>query len=1433
MSLKGDEGKRLSESLLRSFFQTQDYPFTRHHIDSFDQFLAEDIRAVIAAQNPFVILHDQIGTTGAYKYKAEIFIGGLKGDQLFIGTPVLNTKAGEIKTLYPNEARLRNMTYASTVQANIVIRVIYGAPISKVVLMDPVAEPQKYGYLANFPLFKIPILLHSRYCILHNKSREFLRDVGECPNDYGGYFIVDGAEKVLVTLQETAFNTLYIRRQPSDPKVDVYGNISCLNPKTRSIKMVAFSYLRKKQTIEVTLPFIRAPVPLFVLFRALGVQSDEDILRLIFPNPTAPEVKILEPLLDESIQDAHPYYDTFTAIQYMKVLTKGFSVAHVLEILHNQCFSHIEYAGGGKQAFLAECVRKLLRVIANIDQPTDRDDIRNQRCLTSGTLCRFLFQRCYLTFKKAAILAIDREYNLNTSIYGGTNYENLFLQGNMSRIMKKEKEDLLTDSIMRGFKGKWGSGLGEEKSGVLQSLSRLSYLDFLSHCRRCVLDFDTTMKLPSPRRLHTSQFGYFCTNETPGGASIGITKNLTMLTAISTFTDPAPFIAWLYARGGVMPCDEVTADTMSLAVPVFVNSGIVGYTLRPIVLRDACKVMKWTGFLPASASITFSIREKQVHFYLDEGRPLRPVIHLDPKGTVPVEALTKFTKWRDFIFGSAPGMEGRQLSDTGFIDPFAGRETAELEEYITALYKYRGCIEYIDPYEGNEAYIACFVEHITPETSHLEVHPSSIAGLLVSMIPFANHNQSPRNQLSSSQSKQSVSVFATNYRNRFDGQTHVLCYGEAPLSRTLYYDYVAEGQNPYGHNLVLAMGCFTGYNQEDGIVMNADAFQRGLYRNITFRSYETFEEDDLLTGSKTRIANPIKVPGWTALRPGVDYSKLDDRGIVREGSFVDENTVIVGKYLQSPAGDMVDASLTAQVWTSGRVEKISVTVDNQGHALVKIRVIQDRTPELGDKFSNRHGQKGTLGMMIRGHDMPRTAGGLVPDMLMNPHAIPSRMTIAQLIEALMGKLGVRAGAIANATMFMNDGDPTEQIRAILRDQFGMEPYGEEILYDGTTGCMIPSTIFVGNVYTMRLKHMTEDKWNARAEGRKEQRTHQPTGGRGNQGGLKIGEMDRDAIVAHGVTGFLQESFMKRSDGAEFVVCNSCGTIPIYNTKQNLYICSMCDGPVKYVGDNANNLEILQPSKRSQTTFSRVAMPYTVKLLDQELAAYLNIGMRYATGRDFRKLRAPALVELTEAERRNALTVPLPTRVLPESVVPEILRPVENVEARPEDLANLGVPSEEAEAPAEVPAPAPEPTVPVVPAPAPAAPVNQVTAVPMMMMPVMQAAPAPANNLQEVDFDELPLTEEVPPQPAPQPVMQFGGAMPVMILQPAVPGAPPTITVDTQGVDAQPTPAPAAPRRARSPRRAGAAATGGAAPAPAPAQSHTSSHNVKVTINKMG
>lgn len=1545
MEINGDTARELSRKWIDTYFRTVTYPYTRHHIDSYDQFLQEDLSSIIRSQNPIIILKDLMDDrTSLYRYRVEIYVGGETGTEIEVGTPTLfHQLQQEVRILFPNEARLRNLTYASTVYANITVKIQYVTPTREVVDLSPPKET-----FERWPLFRIPIMLHSRYCILHNKPKEFLREAGECPYDHGGYFIVDGAEKVLITRQEQAFNTLYITPQ-NDPKITVYASIECLSAETRQVKRVAFALMRhvepgpsafgkkdattKTATIQVSLPFVRKPIPLFILFRALGFQSDEEILHLIFPDFDSPDAEFLLPKLQPSIVDAFPFLDSFTAVQYIKTLTKGFSEAHVLDVIRNQLFIHMPNDPTSQALFLGDCVRRILRVSEGYDNKTDRDDTRNQRCLTSGFLIQELFNNSYKLWIKAFALAIDKEYNYNKStLYKDEQFRNIFEAQNGNRIFAA---GLLQDMIMKGFKGKWGTGLGEDKSGVLQAMSRLSYVDFLSHCRRVILDFDTSMKLTGPRKLHTSQYGYFCTSETPTGASIGITKNMSIFTAISTAVQTSVFFPWLRTTGRVFAPEDITLEQRILFVPVYVNGGMFGYTDEPRLLTKVLRLFKRTGCLPYSVSITFSIRDRCVYLYLDAGRPLRPLVCLDSQTqAVFMERASKYTTWRDLVLGRLEVRRDATLSSTDFMDPLQGKGL--LTQYPQVLEPYVGLMEYVDPYEQNETFIANNPAYIRPESTHMEVHPSTILSMMTSLIPFAPHNQSPRNQLSCSQSKQGLSVYATNWRNRFDNTAHVLCYGEMPLTRTMYNNYLGEGKMAYGMNCILAIACWSGYNQEDGIVMNYDAVQRGMFRSMAFRSYEAFEEDDEKAGTRTRFGHPASVTAWKGLRPGLDYSKLDERGIVREGEYVDENTVIVGAYMMSvTGGQVIDASTTPQVWTKGRVEKVVVLVNNAGLRLVKIRVVQDRIPELGDKFclsedhevktatgwkpiatitmedkvaqlnpmtheitftspiethvfphtgemyllqtqagshyitaehriygrfhdsfmdcsppssprsastsiagpkgewiqasllhdyylvqqtvnhrtplfylynelgqelsllsiartptnlmsdkvyclsvpteiflvrrrgdsvghwtgnSNRHGQKGTIGALLRGHDMPRTISGIVPDMIMNPHAIPSRMTIAQNLEQLLGKTAAMTGAIGDGTAFMNDGSPQEAMGSIL-ENIGFEKYGNEVMYNGATGEQIEAAIFIGPVYGMRLKHMVEDKWNARGKGRKEARTHQPTGGRGAQGGLKIGEMDRDAIIAHGGMAFVKESYMERSDGTTISVCTSCGMVPIYNPKLNLRICPMCDGPVRYAGDTVHNLEVLPPLGRPKSTIVQVEIPYSTKLLTQEQEAYLNLATRFITTRGIQRL-----TPFESSSKTSEVVQDLPRITYPSTTVASYVEEPDRIKMTMEEYRQLAVSLQEKKDELDVIQDEQQQAEVVLQQEQVLQPSEEaVMLVPAVSVP-LPAVPLPAVLSAPVPVPSAPTP--VPSAPVPAPMEQFGGLFP-----PGGPSAP--------------------------------------------------------------
>lgn len=1204
---------------LEKYFTETDFPLTRHHIDSYEQCMFHEIPSIIHSSNPIVFLKQPLDADGdAFAYRVEIYIGG-KADRpedlaLKIAPPVVTVDAGNtVRRMFPNEARLRNLTYAAQILADVSVHVTLSE-------RDPTTGGIKSRELpprtyADFPLFRMPILLRSRLCPTGVADPARLEEMGECRNDYGGYFIVRGAEKVLVTRGEQAFNSLYVEKK-DDPKnnTQAYAAVVSLDPKTKQTRRVAL-YMNRERTdpvgnvtggeIRVALPMIRGAFPLFIAFRALGIESDEEIVRLIFPDPNEPLAQELIP----SIEDAYPFHNKYTATRYIMTLTKGFTEAHVLDILHNLMLPHVPDEPMARAYYLAEMTREMLLAKAGRRPKADRDDMRAQRFLPTGVLVRELFNGCYKEWRKATVLTIDRTYRSNDQLYEGERVFDLF-EGNLGKLFEPET---LNKMIMRGFGGRWGTDERNEKTGVIQPLARISYLDATSHQRRVVSDFDTGMKTTGPRKLHTSHIGYFCTSETPQGAHIGVTKNLSIMAQFSFGAPVAPVYAWLKAKGGLIPVAETTAPLRAAAATVQINGGTVGFTLTPRDLVQTLRLFKWTGCIAPTASISFNTTDRTVRIYLDEGRPVRPLWHLGGEGARFLERLPalKATRWRDLVFGTFPARRDASLRSVEFLDPLAENPAATAADYQALLSPVAGFIEYCDPNEMNEAYISWWgsEEDLSVEHTHAEIHPSTMTGLMASMIPFSNHNQAPRNQLSNSQSKQGIGTVATNIHNRYDTYSHQLCYGESPLCRTFYYENIGNGEMSYGFNCVIAATSESGYNQDDGLILNRDSIARGMFKSVAFRSYNCAEEVDPRTKVHSHVANPGSVPAWTALRPGLDYSKLDDRGIIREGEVVTDKTVLVGRYMVIPdTNEVKDASVTPGLFTKGRVDSVVVLHQGDGLMLVKVRVTEMRDPVLGDKFSSRHGQKGTIGMFVSAADLPRTAEGLVPDVMVNPGGFISRMTVAQLVEMIGGLLGANVVSKMNATTFCNSGDYVTKLGDSL-EQLGVHRAGDQILYSGVTGKQLACEIFMCPLYFMRLKHLTEDKVNSRGAGRREQKTHQPTGGRANEGGLRIGEMEHDSLCAHAMSLFLKESMMERSDGTTFWICNGCGRIPIYNEAEGLFVCSNCDGPLEYTGVDAATMTMQLPTKQSRVSFSRVAMPYAMKLLDQEITTFGNMGFR--------------------------------------------------------------------------------------------------------------------------------------------------------------------------------------------------------------------------------
>tara|TARA_B110000495_G_C22981896_1_gene577262 strand:- start:111 stop:1568 length:1458 start_codon:yes stop_codon:yes gene_type:complete len=478
--------------------------------------------------------------------------------------------------------------------------------------------------------------------------------------------------------------------------------------------------------------------------------------------------------------------------------------------------------------------------------------------------------------------------------------------------------------------------------------------------------------------------------------------------------------------------------------------------------------------------------------------------------------------------------------------------------------------------------------HSKNNSTHAEIHPSLILGALASCIPFPHHNQSPRNTYQSAMGKQAVGVHCTNYNKRYDTFSHVLSSPQRPLIETKMMKYLNADKLPNGINVVVAIATYGGYNQEDSIIFNKSSIDRGLFSSTFYRTYKEEEKKNQLSGEEEKFCRPDKE---RLLFPKpCNYSKINDEGFVDENKFVGDNDILIGKVIPFKGNkdfDYKDSSISLRRNESGFVDKNHITTNGDGYKICKTRIRSFRKPEIGDKFSSRHGQKGTIGMIYPAEDMPFTSSGIIPDIIINPHAIPSRMTIAQLIECILGKVCCETGNIGDGTAF-NQVSVKEVTNMLLKA--GHEKNGNEILYNGFTGEQIKTQIFMGPTYYQRLKHMSGDKIHSRATGPIVTMTRQPAEGRSSHGGLRFGEMERDCMIAHGTSNFLKERMMDVSDKYHVFICCGCNMPAIANPDDNIYECKNC-----------NNYK----------HFKKVELPYSCKLLMQELQC-MNIAPRFIT-----------------------------------------------------------------------------------------------------------------------------------------------------------------------------------------------------------------------------
>jgi DNA-directed RNA polymerase beta subunit len=1316
--------------ILDLYFKGHRYPFTGHHLDSYREFIKNQIPYIIKSYNPITMIKydddkDEV-------FKIEIFVGGLEGAELNISRPIIY-EDGCPKLITPYDARMRNLTYETHVFAEVFVRIT-----SK----NEGKQNVETATFNNVAIGSIPIMLHSDICILKNQGSSILRKLGECPYDTGGYFIIDGKEKVIIAQEKIVTNRLFVSALKDDKDFSHKGIIRCVADKgnlvptnvqfyfvrnpiivegDHNVENVSRKYTNSRGAIYVSIPSFKEKIPLFILFRAIGVQSDKEICKMIFGSGSGNdgyseiEKNYFDNLIRPSVIDAKYIHndkeyivDTqHKAIDYLKFRVQYGTVEHVKMVLSKDFFPNIEIFEN-KKKYLGYLTLQFIKSAKGLLPLSDRDSYIFKRVDISGFMLAELYQEAYIKLRDSIRNKIDSEYLYGPWKNRKTDFKHFINSNNIYKIVDHL---IVTQTFAKSLKGQWGLiNNSDPELGKVQDLSRISYVGFLSHTRRVNMPIDRSIKVTEPHKLHSQQWGIMCPYETPDGASIGYLKNLAILAKITAGIN-VDNIKRCLLDIGVIPLINSNVYSNKNITNVFVNGTLFGITGDPLFVTRLLKAYRRNGLINILISISFNITANELRIFTEAGRPCRPLLilkynHKNKKNEVVVAtAASVFNKdkpkdvssnnWFDLLNGTHYKLDNREKNDDyyyidKYINPLkkrssggsggslldmyssifpsdnsklndginvdyeaddgvvalgsheynigktgndgggssssanhllssinkiysggAGSEDEESNESSesgsegsssdsessedddTAVYeviqKYRkkytailnelentsACIEYLDSEESDTCLIAMNQDEIGPYHTHLEIHPSSILSVVSGNIPMSNHNASARNVFHAAQSKQAIGMYATNFNKRFDTMSYVLHYPQRPIINTRIAQYTSSDYMANGYNTIVAIMTYSGFNQEDSIMINKATIDRGLnslsyYKSITATAKIVSQTEKVIFGNPIMMRDKgIKIVGIK----NKNYEHLDADGFIKEGTYVPEGqeVIIVGminvrevvkEYKNGVFTDVkkelihTDVSISTDNSLFGKVDRVykSEKIAGADSTICKVRFLKIKKPEFGDKHCSRHGQKGVIGLVIPEENMPYTKDGVRPDIIINPHAIPSRMTIGHLVECIFAKLCCIDGVLGDASVFI----PIEKETIYNRlTHNGFNKHGNEILYNGFTGSQIDTEIFIGPTYYFRLKHMVAEKINARGVGKVMGLTRQPTEGRRKGGGLRIGEMERDTVLSHGIANFIKESMMERSDKFCWCVCKRCGTLVAFNMKENINMCRNC------------------------------------------------------------------------------------------------------------------------------------------------------------------------------------------------------------------------------------------------------------------------------------
>ena len=1087
----------------------------RQHLNSYNEFMERGLQSII----------DEVGEieieTAEYPYK--IKLGKIKLQQ-----PRIMELDGSITHVAPVEARLRNLTYASPVM-----------------LECSIVEDGKILESRFIHVGDMPVMAKSNACILHNLVEPKLIELGEDPRDPGGYFVINGSERVIVGLEDLSYNKIIVDVEETTGallyKAKVYSSIVGYRAKLELI-------MRPDGSVVAKIPGSPVDIPLITLVRALGLESDRDIANAVSLNEAIQDE--LEPSF-EKIGEITTSRDSIVYIskRIAPGMLEEFQIKRAETLLDWGLLPHLGKNPDNrheKALFLGEATSKLIELKLGWIDTDDKDHYGNKVIKFAGQMLADLFRTAFRN------LIRDMKYQLERSGQ----------KRGINAVAAAVRPGIISDKLNNAIAtGNWGRG----RVGVTQLLDRTNYMSTISHLRRIQSPRSRSQPNFEARDLHATHFGRICPAETPEGSNCGLVKNLALSAIISVSVPSAEIIEKMYELG-VQHVDEANENLRRKGARVFVDGKLIGYAENGRSTSDTLRNLRRSGKIHPHVGVYFYSSgnpnaTNRLYISCNAGRVLRPLA----------------------IVG-----EGKNLATSEIIEKIS-KKFLSWSDLL-----YMGIMELVDANEEENCYISMDVHKLESNNTHLEIFPSAILGVGASIIPYPEHNQSPRNTYESAMAKQSLG-FSTPLMNASTYvRQHFMLYPQTPTVSTKAISLLGLDDRPTGQNCVVAVLPFEGYNIEDAIVFNKSSVERGLGRTFFYRVYEA-EAKQYPGGMKDSFELPESDTNIRGYRGEKAYRLLEHDGAIMHESVVTGGDILIGR--TSPPRFMEeykefevkgpyrrDTSIGVRPSENGVVDTVIMTQSVEGGKMYKIRVRDMRVPEIGDKFASRHGQKGVIGMLVNQEDLPYSEDGVVPDIMINPHAFPSRMTVGQFMESLGGKAASLRGTIVDGSAFL--GEKFDSIKDIL-EKHGFKHSGKETMYDGRTGKKFPADVYMGIVYYQKLHHMVADKIHSRARGQVQMLTKQPTEGRARGGGLRFGEMERDCLIAYGASMMLKDRLLEESDKAEINVCERCGLLSYYDVKQRRFICRVCG---------------------EKSKISSVVIAYAFKLLLQEMMS-LNVAPR--------------------------------------------------------------------------------------------------------------------------------------------------------------------------------------------------------------------------------